>query len=205
MAGTAAAHPHVFVDTGIEVIFDAARQGIALRVTWAYDDLFSLMMLQDRGMDPDFDGLLTPSETAALQGFDMAWEAGFAGDTYALLGAAPLDLSGPSDWTTRLIEGRLTSTHLRRFDRPVVVSDLPLVVQVYDPGFYTAYTLAGETRLTGGTGCSAQAFAADRAAADAILRAAMDEQAGSDGVESDFPAIGAAYAEEVRVTCAAPG
>lgn len=204
LSGIAAAHPHIFVDTGIEVIFDDQARATALRITWTYDDLFSLMIVEERDMDADFDGALTPEETVAIQGFDMAWDPGYPGDTYALSGAVPLGLSGPSDWTTTYADGRLTSTHLRRFADPVRVTGVPLVVQVYDPSFYTAYSIAAETTLTGTALCTAQTFEPDREAADAILQAAIAEQVGSSDIEGEFPAIGAAYAEEVRITCAAP-
>ena len=203
-SGIAAAHPHIFVDTGVEVIFDDQGLATALRVTWTYDDLFSLMIVEDRDMDPDFDGVLTPEETNAIQGFDMQWDPGYAGDTYALLGEADLVLSGPEEWETRYADGRLTSSHLRRFDGPVALLDQPLVVQVYDPSFYTAYTIATDPVITGRVGCESQTFGPDLAAADQILQDAIAEQAGSADVEGDFPAIGAAYSEEVRITCAAP-
>jgi ABC-type uncharacterized transport system substrate-binding protein len=199
----AQAHPHIFVDTAIEVIFDAQGRAEALRISWTYDDLISLAMLSDRGMDEDFDGVLTPAELAALNGFDMGWDAGFAGDTYALLAGASLGLSGPSDWTVAYADAKITSTHLRRFEVPVVVAATPLVVQVYDPGFYTAYAILGEVALTGAAGCTAQAFEPDRAAADLILQDSIAELSGSD-TEGAFPAVGAAYAEEVQVTCSAP-
>jgi ABC-type uncharacterized transport system substrate-binding protein len=203
LASGALAHPHIFIDTGVEVIFDDQARVTGLRITWAYDDLFSLMLVEDRGLDPDFDGVLTPEETTAIEGFDMQWEPGYAGDTYASLGEVPLVLSGPAGWTTGYADGRLTSTHLRQFADPVVLAGQPLVVQVYDPSFYTAYRIAQQTLLTGADGCTAQAFEPDREAADAILQAAIDEQAGSIDIEGEFPAIGAAYSEEVRVTCAA--
>lgn len=203
LACAAGAHPHIFVDAGIEVLFDGQGHAAALRITWSYDDLFSLMIIEERDMDPDFDGVLTAAEAAAIQGFDMQWDAGYAGDTYALLGEVPLGLSGPSDWTTAYTDGRLTSTHLRRFDAPVAVADQPLIVQVYDPGFYTAYALATDTVLTQAGDCTAQTYEPDRAAADRILQDAIAEQVGSSDIEGAFPAIGAAYAEEVRITCAA--
>lgn len=203
LAGGAVAHPHIFIDTGVEVIFDDQVSATALRITWTYDDLFSLIIIEDRGLDPDFDGVLTADETAALQGWDMQWDPGFAGDTYALRGDVALALSGPSEWTAGYVDGRLTSTHLRRFAEPVPM-DQSLVVQSYDPGFYSAYTVEPEVRLTGGEGCSAQVFEPDRKAADARLQAAIAEQAGTEDLEGAFPAIGAAYAEEVRITCAAP-
>ena len=201
-AAPAFAHPHVFIDTGIEVIFDTQGRARAVRISWTYDDLTSLALLSDRGMDEDFDGVLTDAELAALSGFDMQWPPGITGDTHALLGDVPLQLSGPSDWTVSYADARITTTHLRRFDAPVGMAK-PLVVQVYDTSYYTAYTLVGDAVLTGGGLCTAEAFEPDRAAADQILQASIAELAGG-AVEGDFPAIGAAYAEEVRVTCNAP-
>jgi ABC-type uncharacterized transport system substrate-binding protein len=201
----AAAHPHVFIDTGIGVVFDAEGKAAALRITWVYDDLYSLLLVGERGLDMDGDGVLTPEETAELSGFDMKWQAGFAGDTYALTGGRALDLSGPQDWTAAYKDGRVQSTHLRRFTEPVMVGAEPLVVQVYDPSYYTSYAITMPPVLTAAPqGCAAQVFEPDRTAADAVLAAALEEYSGTDGIEADFPAIGAAYAEEVRVTCGNP-
>jgi polyphosphate kinase len=204
-APAALAHPHVFIDTTLEVIFDAEGRAEALRIGWAYDDLYSLTYLVENGFDPEVDGVLTAEETARLHGFDMNWEEGFPGDTYALQAGQPLALGRPEAFSAALREGRLVSTHLRRFAAPVAMT-APLVVQVYDPSFYTAYTIAAMPVLTGtgGGACTVQVFEPDRAAADARLQAALEELAGSADVELDFPAIGDAYAEEAVVTCAAP-
>lgn len=202
-AGPAAAHPHIFIDTELEVIFDDQGRATHLRVTWIYDDFYSLLTVEDRGLDPDGDGVLTPEEAAALQGFDMNWDAGFAGDTYALAGGAAVALGPPGDWTASYEGGRIISTHLRALEGPVRPAPDPLIVQVYDPGFYSAYYISAQPVLTGAPpGCTVQVFEPDRDAADAILQAALDELAGTVDVEMEFPAVGAAYAEEARITCA---
>ncbi len=196
------AHPHMFVDTGIEVIFDADRRATGVRISWSYDDLTSLSLLADKGLDPDGDGRLTEAELATLSGFDMHWDAGYPGDTYALLGDQPLGLSGPSDWTAGYDGTHLLSSHYRSFPAPVDPGALPLLIQSYDPSFYTSYSVV-TAGLKGGEGCKVQIFEPDRAAADKILQDAIAEMAGGDGVEGEFPAVGAAYAEEARVTCGA--
>lgn len=196
------AHPHIFIDTGIEVLLDDQNRATGVRISWTYDDLTSLALIADRGLDEDFDGVLTPEETAAVTGFDMNWEAGFAGDTYALLGEVPLDWSGPQEVTASYADAKLTSTHLRRFAKPVVLGDQPLVVQAYDPGYYTAYTVKTAT-VGGGQGCSADIFVPDPSAADEVMKAALSELSPSDDAEIQFPAVGAAFAEEARITCAA--
>lgn len=204
-ASPALAHPHVFIDTTIEVIFDAQGRAEALRIGWTYDDFFSLTYLSENGYDPDYDEVLTPEEQARLSGFDMGWDAGFPGDTYALIGDRPIGLSRPEAPGAVYADGKITSTHLRRLSEPVQGGVGDLVVQVYDPSFYTAYRIAATPKLTGAPeGCSVQVLAPDREAADAILLAAIEEMAGSADAEAEFPAIGAAYAEEARVTCSAP-
>jgi polyphosphate kinase len=198
-AGPASAHPHEFIDAGIEVRFDAEGRVEALRIIWVYDEFVSLIILEERGLDPDGDGVLTAEERATLQGFDMNWDEGFAGDTYALSGGGPLALGRPEQFTADVVAGRLVSTHLRRLEQPVAAADVPFVVQIYDPDYYTAYTIATDPVLSGRADCTAQVWGPDIDAAQAELAAAMKEL-GADA-ETEFPAVGAAFAEEVRVTC----
>ncbi len=204
LAGPALAHPHVFIDTRVEVILDAENRATAVRISWTYDDLYSLYVVGDMGLDPDWDGKLTAEEEAKLAGFDMGWDPGFAGDTYALMADRELALSGPTEWSAGYAGGRITSVHTRTFAAPVPVGTEPLIVQVYDPGFYTAYAIAFGPVVTGGAGCTAEAYEPDISAADAALKAALSEYSADESLEADFPAVGKAYSEEVRVTCAAP-
>jgi polyphosphate kinase len=204
LASPALAHPHLFIDTGVEVLFDPDGTVGGVRITWTYDEMYSLLILEDRGLDKDYDGVLTPDEITALNGFDMAWDPGYPGDTYALLGEAPLGLGRPQDWTVAFRDGKIVSTHVRRLEGPTAVAEVPLIVQSYDPSFYAAYRIVGAPVLTGREDCAAQVFEPDLAAADAYLQQALSELNATGDVESDFPAVGAAYADEVRVTCAAP-
>jgi len=204
LATPALAHPHLFIDSGVEVLFDPDGTAGGVRITWTYDEMYSLLILEDRGLDKDYDGVLTEAELAVLNGFDMAWEPGYPGDTYALLGETPIDLGQPQDWTVAFRDGKIVSTHVRRLAGPTTVADVPLVVQSYDPSFYAAYRIVGTPVLSGRSDCAAQIFEPDLAAADAYLQQALQELNATGDEESDFPAVGAAYADEVRVTCDAP-
>lgn len=198
----ALAHPHVFIDASVEVVFAADGRAEGVRISWTYDELVSLSFVTERGFDPDFDGVLTPEEMVALNGFDMAWHAEFEGDTYALLGDEPLTLSRPMDWTAAYEGGKVSSSHYRRFDAPVDLGGQDLVIQTYDPGYYTAYVLVAG-KVSGRDDCTVELFEPDREAADQILQDALAEYSGTEDAETDFPAIGSAYAEEARVTCGA--
>ena len=204
-ATAAVAHPHIFIDTVLEVVLDAEGHATAVRVVWVYDDFYSLVMLQDRGVDPDGDARLTPEEEAKLSGFDMDWDADFQGDLYVLdKGTDPVVLGRPHDWSARVEQGRIVSTHLRDITTPVAVTDAALVLQVYDPTYYTAYTILGTPLLCGpgAASCAVQVFEPDLSAAQEKLQAMLQEYTADQSTEQDFPAVGANFAEEARVTCA---
>jgi polyphosphate kinase len=202
-AGPALAHPHVWIDTSVEVIVNDRNEATGIRIGWTYDDLYSLYVVGDMGLDPDWDGKLTPEEEARLAGFDMKWDPSFPGDSYALQGDVALELSRPQDWTASYADGKITSTHLRTLAAPVPLGAEPLVVQVYDPGYYVAYAIPFDPVVTGGAGCTAQVFVPDLDSAEEQLMAALSEYAPDVDLESEFPAVGAKFAEEVRVSCAA--
>ncbi len=204
LAAPALAHPHMFLDTSVAVLFNAGGQAASVKITWVYDDLSSLQYIADRGLDPDGDGVLTADEKAALTGFDMKWDAGFPGDSYALVGGVDQGLSRPRDYTADYKGGKIITTHIRDLAAPAALTKgQELVIQVYDPGFYTAYSLKGAALEYAGAAraCSAQIWEPDRGAADEALLAALAEYTADQDVEADFPAVGAAYAEEVRVSC----
>lgn len=201
----ALAHPHMFLDTAIEVMFDSAGRAASVAITWTYDDLSSLQYIADLGLDLDGDGALTDAEKAALTGFDMNWDAGFPGDSYALIGGVDAALSRPRGYSADYKDGKITTTHIRDLANPAALTGgAELIVQVYDPGFYAAYAIKAAAISYAGAAraCSAQIFVPDRDAADQVLLDALAEYGASEDVEADFPAIGAAYAEEVRVSCA---
>ena len=149
------AHPHIFIDTGLDLHFDAAGVLQQVKVTWIYDPLYSLLVTEDMGLDPDFDGVLTPAEVDQLTGFDMQWVEGFNGDLEIRQGDALLELSGPQDYTASFAEGRITTTHVRQ----VTAGDAqgqPYFAKPYDPTFYTAYDVTLPVEVAGPPGCRAR-------------------------------------------------
>lgn len=203
-ASGARAHPHIFVDAHVEIVFDEAGQPEGIWISWTYDALFSMLLVSDMGLDADFTGTISEDERDALDGFDMNWIEDYHGDTHVTQNGQPLTLSGPVEWASDYREGQLRSRHLRH------LIDLPdpsqeWIVSVYDPTYYTSYGLIGMPDITGRTDCTARVFEPDWEAAGAQLEAALDEVLGSGGdIEADFPMVGALFSEEVRVICEAP-
>lgn len=203
-APSAHAHPHIFIDSGVEAVFDDQGRVTALRISWAYDDFYSLLMIEDMGLDPDGDSILTPEEQSKLSGFDMDWDADYDGDLYVLAGAEAVTMGRPMAFDARYEEGIITSTHMRQLATPLAPGVDGLVVQIYDSGFYTAYRINAGAVLTGAPqGCTAAVFEPDLDAADLKLQEILAEYQGDESIEMEFPAVGANYADEVRITCPA--
>lgn len=200
----AQAHPHIFVDASVEVVFGADGAAEGVWISWAYDPFFSMLLVSDLGLDPDFTGEIAEDERDALDGFDMNWIEGYHGDTHVTQGGIALALTGPIKWESDYRDGQLLSRHFREFIDPPD-PEQGFVVAVYDPTYYTSYGIVGIPQVSGRTDCVARVFEPDWEAASAQLEAALDEILGAGGdFEADFPAVGALFAEEVRVSCGAP-
>lgn len=208
LAGTAPAlaHPHMFVDAGLQLIFDPDGRLAALRIVWAYDSYSSLLTFEDMALDPDYDGVLTEAELDRLRGFDGNWIEGYDGDIVAVQDGARLALGPPGDWTVTVDEGRIVSSHLRPVPARPDPAGGEFVLRVFDPTYYTAYSIVTAPQMRGRDDCTGAVYGPDLAAAEAILMAALDElYPGADpmDLEDDFPAVGEHFADEVRVRCGA--
>tara|TARA_R110002049_G_scaffold44333_5_gene130087 strand:- start:140077 stop:140727 length:651 start_codon:yes stop_codon:yes gene_type:complete len=204
VAAPLGAHPHIFVETGIDAIVDDIGHLTHVRVTWVYDEFYSLLITEDRALDPDYDGVLTPEELAQLNGFDMQWVDGFNGDLVVTDGARDVPLSGPQDIITRFSEGRITTVHTRAVTGSPQLAD-GVVIKPYDPTYYTAYEVNRPVKITGNDGCRGRVKMPDMTAG---LKA-VQEQLSTLDMESDpedvgLPDIGAALANEVILSCAVP-
>jgi len=195
-------HPHIFIETGLRLIHDERGALTALEVTWTYDELFSLLLLEDMGLDTDFDGVLTPEEQSAVQGFDMDWPVDYEGDIYVSAAGIPVSLSAPVPGFAELNDkGQLIGRHIRPLTVPVAA---PISIRVYDPTYYTAYEVIVDQVSTAASECTVAVFTPDLDAAFAQLEAALEELMGQSDFdqEIDFPAVGDRFADEIRVTCA---
>nr|WP_241865392.1 DUF1007 family protein [Paracoccus salsus] len=203
-AQAASAHPHVYIDAALGLVYDDAGRLSAVEVGWSYDELYSLLIVEDLGLDPDGDGVLTPEENAALQGFDADWEPGFDGRLYLASDAGPVSLLAPADFTATYRDGRIISRHLRPLATPLAGEE-PARFQVYDPEFYVDFNLLAQPRMLGRDDCSARLTEGDPDATREAYRRALEDAL--DGATDDSEAemvtvdIGAVGAGEMEVIC----
>jgi len=202
-AASAQAHPHAFIDTGLAFLFDETGALEAIEVTWVYDDFYSLLLLEDLGLDSDGDGTLTEEERAALIAYESDWPADYEGDVFAWLGGEKVPLTGPYDVQAEVIEGRIRNTHVMKLPRPFRPGGGAMVFKAYDPWYYAFFDLVLPVETRGREGCDVTITPADLDAARAkVTRLLGGRDPFSVGAEEDFPMVGEDFADEITVTCA---
>ncbi|MBK4217165.1 DUF1007 family protein [Paracoccus caeni] len=203
----ATAHPHVYIDAGLGLVYDGQGRLTGVEVEWAYDELYSLLIVEDLGLDQDGDGVLPEDERAALQGFDTDWEPGFDGRLYLLVNGQRQELLPPENFDADYRDGRVLSRHLRPLAQPLA-GDAALTVQVHDPEFYVDFTIPKEPGISGRDDCDTVLVHGDPAAAPAAYRDAVNAAL----AEADDPMvneevlivdIGGVGGDEVQVQCGA--
>lgn len=190
-----AAHPHVFVDTNLEVVVEDGKV-TGVNMSWAYDEFFTLLILEDMGLDPDGDGVLTSAELAQLKGFDLAtWPPGFEADLYmATADGTKIELGHPVPTTIAVTDGKIVAGHSRSVPRPDAKG---LEIRQYDPTFYVQYTLQD---LSVAGDCKSQVEPYDPTSAD---RALAEQLQNTSDTEDAFQVLemGSFYADRIQLTC----
>jgi ABC-type uncharacterized transport system substrate-binding protein len=155
-AGTAFAHPHVFVDFQAEIIFDSQGRITHVRNVWRFDRAFSAFASQ--GLDKDGDGKLSEKELAPLAKTNVDSLKAYAFFTYLKIGRQKLKLEFPDQFFLRVYDGHLTLF----FQLPLTAPTLPgpiTTLEIYDPEYFVAFTFAKKEPITlyqAPAGCAAR-------------------------------------------------
>ncbi len=197
----ALAHPHVFIDTGLEFVVDEAGNLTHVQVTWAYDEFYSLLLLEEYRVDQDGDGFLTEAEEEFLSGFDAQWVEGYNGDLVIRMGETVIPLSGPLEPKATTEDARIVTTHLRAVEgAPVPANDLS--IKAFDESFYTAYEITRPVTVSGPLACNIERTDPDIDAELAQMQAFLQSlDADYDLEENDIPLVGEKFASEIRLSC----
>jgi len=200
---TITAHPHVFVEAQVTVVF-GDDGGVAVKLDWFYDDLFSLLVTTDLGLDMDGDLMLTAGEQTLLDEQITAWPSDYAGDLEVFQAEQILLLAEKQDHSMTYENGLFHEAHLRPITA-LADPNAPIQIRVFDPSFYTAYELRLPVLIAGRDDCIAEVIPADIDAAYALADSLLGGQDPADfGPDDYFPQIGDAFADTIVVTCAGP-
>lgn len=193
------AHPHVFVQAELTIIFDG-QIPTAVKVDWIYDDYFSLLLTADLGIDLDGDMVLTAAEEAVLDQAVTEWPADFDGDLEVRQDGAVISLGPKQSHQMSFENGIITESHIRPLTGMVAG---PFVIQPFDPYYFVAYDVVGPIRFDGTQDCAGSISRADMDAARAMFAELTGGLAPEDvSAEESFPKIGHAFADSVTISCA---
>ncbi|WP_116082361.1 DUF1007 family protein [Tropicimonas sp. IMCC34011] len=202
-ASGASAHPHIFIDTDFDLIFDADGRIEAVLVEWTYDDFYSLLLLEEKDLDENGDGVPEQERLDAFAGQDVDWDAGFPGDFTLTIDGAPIELDPPVSHTAEWRDERYVTSHIRPLAEPAAIEGHDIVARAYDTTYFVAYDVPGEPGVIGREGCSLLRNEADFEAARAKygdLLAAVDMA--SDPFEVvDLPDIGILFTDAFLLSC----
>lgn len=195
-AAPLSAHPHMFVDTGLRFEVNDRSEITGVTMSWTYDDFFTLLILEDYGLDPDGDGVLTEAELDVLHGFDLIeWPEGFEGDLYVYSNGDKIEMPRPVPVSVAVENGQITAVQHREI--PAVPTEGLEILQ-YDPTFYVAYDVTQGVSFDR-PGCSATVTDPDQAAA----QAAIEEELNGGSMEDIFNEmmVGVHFSDRIAVTC----
>jgi ABC-type uncharacterized transport system substrate-binding protein len=155
LAGSAAAHPHVWVTVETTVVYDGSKVS-GLQHKWTFDDMYTAMAIQ--GLDANGDGTYARDELAELAKVNMDGLKEFAYFTVAKLGTAPVKAKDPVDAYLEYKDNLLSLHFTLPFEQPVAADQDGFNFAVFDESFFIAFEFGKEqpVKLAGAPqGCQA--------------------------------------------------
>lgn len=141
----AQAHPHIYIEGGIELVFNRQGQVTNVRQSWLFDELFSTYALQ--GMPRDPSGQVASAELEKITG---EWMTALADPeshffTKVTLAGKPLAFGAPNNarttWDPKT--SQLVLSFDLPIDPPVKVEAKGLEVDIQDPSYFVAFNYKG--------------------------------------------------------------
>lgn len=152
------AHPHIFIEGGIQLVFNSQGQIASIRQSWLFDELFSTYALQ--GMPRDHTGQVASAELDKITG---EWMTALADPeshffTKATFADKPLVFGAPNNarttWDPKA--SQLVLSFDLPIDPPVKVEAKGLEVDIQDPSYFVAFNYKGGRRAIKGVDAPAQ-------------------------------------------------
>lgn len=196
LAGRATAHPHVWIDVAMEVVFEQGKV-TALRQIWLFDDYYTAYATE--GMDGDGDGQPDAARLQELLKENMGNLEEYGYFTEVTSGGSVVPFGPVVEMASRMTAARLEMTFLLPLAVPLDVRDRGMAYAIFDPTYYIEMLHAERTdavRLSAApAGCSAHLQKPDPTVEATSLAAALDR------TQSAGNGLGGLFAERVTVRC----
>jgi len=146
-AGTAQAHPHVWITASSQLIYAPDGSITGVRHAWTFDDMFTTYALQ--GIEAKTKGVYSREELGSLAQTNVESLKEFAFFTFAKADGKKEKFQEPVDYYLEYKDALLTLHFTLPLKTPVKPKQLAL--EVFDPSFFIDFKLADEdpVRLVG--------------------------------------------------------
>jgi ABC-type uncharacterized transport system substrate-binding protein len=182
-ASPAVAHPHVWVTSKAEVVFEGGKL-IGIDHQWTFDEFYTAMAIQ--GLDTNNDGVYSREELAELAKVNMEGLAEFEFFTFAKRDQTKLAFAAPTGAWLDHKDGILALRFRLPLKEPAIADQPGFSFAVHDPSSFIAFELAKGEAVTLGAGAPqgckialAEAETAANAGANQSLTGAFTEQFGA--------------------------
>lgn len=196
----ASAHPHVFVDGGVNFIMGAENTLEAVHVTWRYDAFETLYMLSSFGMSLNSEGELDEEDLQKVVRLLSDWPDDFDGSAHLKISGTPVTLKWPEDVDAYLVDGRLEMTFLRQLETPLNLTRHALEVAFYESTYFFAFSITEAPDVRGPAQCTPTVipFVPDAQDQDLQTVLAKLSREETSGIEN----VGAVFADRIILECA---
>jgi ABC-type uncharacterized transport system substrate-binding protein len=142
----AAAHPHVFIENRVSFVFDAGKV-TALRLAWAFDEIFSDSLLMQ--FDADGDGAFDDLESRAVGEGTLPNLKMFHYFTYVFVDGKELDPIDPAEFVASVDDQRVVTFRMTvPLPQPVDPRTAALATEIYDREYYVQVDLAQQDSVS---------------------------------------------------------
>ncbi len=132
------AHPHVFIDGDVKVIFD--KNGLAgFQVNWVFDIMFSDMMIRDFDMNRDDKFNQGEQKTLKTESFNNLKEFNYF--ILININSKKFDVKFAKDFKALIKKGKMIYSFFVPCHIKSIKTDKVVSFAMYDKSYYTAITL----------------------------------------------------------------
>lgn len=148
------AHPHVFLDGGVDFIMADEATLDALSVTWLFDEFETLYDLSSRGIEPRADGSLSDVDREAIRAAYAEFPDDFDGSAHLTINGEDIEMDWPSDVAVDLVEGRLQLTFVRKLTDQIDLTGKEVDVAFYESTYFFAFKITNQPIFSDGANCT---------------------------------------------------
>lgn len=194
------AHPHVFVDGGVNFVMGERKKLEALKVTWLIDEFETLYLLSDYGLSLNSKGGLDDTDKKELIRLLSDWPDHFEGASHLSIGGTDVALNLPMNLDAQILDGKMFLTFSRKLVSPISVQKQDVEVGFYDSTYYYAFHVKNQPKIVGGNqDCSVNVVPFNPDALQSVLQNALLKLGREEtpGIAN----IGALFADRIHVRC----